>query len=398
VNSVANKEMELEFDKEMDSLLRKTGEGGRSVLVGDKPDEKPKVHLDADQLSAFAENAMPEKSRALYMSHLADCDRCRRVLSGLIMLNAEAEPVEERVVAPVISPAAIEPWYRRLLLPNLAYVMGGLVLVFGGLIAFTVFQSDQNRESLSQVASEAPAARGPMFEDAQSVTDQMANSNAVSAVANKPAMAQSANASANASNTASNSMAVGADSDKLKKESTREEKAKIALDGVRTADSSGGVAASPPPAMAAPKGETTEAITDKAAEAESKDDKAKAKSLSTKKAEDLELNARQVQNPPRTQAGGVAKSTPGPSRNEAQNFPNRANNTLEMYDERRVSGKGFQRRNNVWYDNSYRSQATINVRRGTDEYRKLDGGLRSIAESLDGVVVVMWSGKAYRIQ
>jgi hypothetical protein len=276
--------------------------------------------------------------------------------------------------------------------------MGGLVLVFGGLIAFTVFQSDQNRESLSQVASEAPAARGPMFEDAQSVTDQMANSNAVSAVANKPAMAQSANASANASNTASNSMAVGADSDKLKKESTREEKAKIALDGVSTADSSGGVAAPPPPAMAAPKGETTEAITDKAAEAESKDDKAKAKSLSTKKAEDLELNSRQVQNPPRTQAGGVAKSTPGPSRNEAQNFPNRANNTLEMYDERRVSGKGFQRRNNVWYDNSYRSQATINVRRGTDEYRKLDGGLRSIAESLDGVVVVMWSGKAYRIQ
>src|SRR5690349_3677441 len=104
--------MELEFDKEMDSLLRKTGEASRGVLVGDKPDEKPKIHLDADQLSAFAENAMPEKSRALYMSHLADCDRCRRVLSGLIMLNAEAEPVEERVVAPAISPAAIEPWHR----------------------------------------------------------------------------------------------------------------------------------------------------------------------------------------------------------------------------------------------------------------------------------------------
>jgi len=127
--------MELEFDKEMDSLLRKTGEAGRGVLVGDKPDEKPKVHLDADQLSAFAENAMPEKSRALYMSHLADCDRCRRVLSGLIMLNAEAEPLEERVVAPAISLSAIEPWYRRLLLPDPPYVMGWLGLLFGAGLA-----------------------------------------------------------------------------------------------------------------------------------------------------------------------------------------------------------------------------------------------------------------------
>ena len=79
--------MELEFDKEIDSLLRKNGGAERGVLVGDKPGEKPKIHLDADQLSAFAENAVPEKSRALYMSHLADCDHCRRILSGLIALN-----------------------------------------------------------------------------------------------------------------------------------------------------------------------------------------------------------------------------------------------------------------------------------------------------------------------
>ena len=94
----------------------------------------------------------------------------------------------------------------------------------------------------------------------------------------------------------------------------------------------------------------------------------------------------------------MAKSTPGPSRDAQQNFPNRTDNTFELYEEKRISGKGFQRRNNVWYDNSYRGQATTNVRRGTDDYRKLDSGLRSIAESLSGVVVVMWTGKAYRIQ
>ena len=391
--------MELEFDKEMDSLLRKTGEAGRGVLVGDKPDEKPKVHLDADELTAFAENAMPEKTRALYMSHLADCDRCRRILSGLIMLNAEAEMAEERVVAPAISPATIEPWYRRLLLPNLAYIMGGLVLVFGGLIAFTVLQSS-NREAatVSQSLDSAPAARGPMLEEAQDVTDQMANSNAAVS-ANKPAMAQAANTAVNAANTASNSMAVGSGADKLRKESAPKDQPGYSLDGVDAAQPSAAapVAAAPPQPPLADKNETAESAKAVAA-AEAKDDDQKARTLSKKKANDLELNERQAQNTSRTQAGGVAKPQPGPSRNAQQNFPNRADNTFELYEEKRISGKGFQRRSNVWYDNSYRGQATTNVRRGTDEYRKLDGGLRSIAESLAGVVVVMWEGKAFRIQ
>ena len=162
--------------------------------------------------------------------------------------------------------------------------------------------------------------------------------------------------------------------------------------------------------MPAPKREDAEL--NAAAAPESKDD-AKARSISKKKAavneksdvmidsqkvQDLPIDSRQAQEVPRTQAGGVAKSTPGPSRNAQQNFPNRSNNTVELFEERRVSGKGFQRRNNVWYDLSYRSQATKNVRRGTEEYRKLDSGIRSIAENLGGVVVVMWEGKAYRIQ
>jgi hypothetical protein len=315
------------------------------------------------------------------------------------MLNAEAETAEERVVAPTISPATIEPWYRRLLLPNLAYIMGGLVLVFGGLIAFTVLQSS-NREAatVSQSLDSAPAARGPMLEEAQDVTDQMANSNAAVS-ANKPAMAQAANTAANAANTASNSMAVGSGADKLRKESAPKDQPGYSLDGADAAKPTAAApaAAAPPPPPLADKNETAESAKAVAA-AEAKDDDQKARTLSKKKANDLELNERQNQNVPRTQAGGVAKSTPGPSRNAQQNFPNRADNTFELYEEKRISGKGFQRRSNVWYDNSYRGQATTNVRRGTDEYRKLDSGLRSIAESLAGVVVVMWEGKAFRIQ
>jgi hypothetical protein len=61
-------------------------------------------------------------------------------------------------------------------------------------------------------------------------------------------------------------------------------------------------------------------------------------------------------------------------------------------------GKHFELRNGAWYDSAYRGGATTNVRRGTEEYKKLDKGLRGIADSIGGVVVVMWKSKAYRIQ
>jgi hypothetical protein len=63
-----------------------------------------------------------------------------------------------------------------------------------------------------------------------------------------------------------------------------------------------------------------------------------------------------------------------------------------------VSGKTFERKQGVWYDTTYQGRPTINVRRGTDEYNRLDGGLRSIANSLGGTVVIVWGAKAYRIQ
>jgi hypothetical protein len=63
-----------------------------------------------------------------------------------------------------------------------------------------------------------------------------------------------------------------------------------------------------------------------------------------------------------------------------------------------VSGRTFELRQGAWYDTSYRGQGTINVRRNTETYRKLDRGLRSIAENLIGTIVTVWNGKAYRIQ
>ena len=40
-------------------------------------------HLDADELSAYAENALPAAARARYTEHLADCSRCRELVVQL---------------------------------------------------------------------------------------------------------------------------------------------------------------------------------------------------------------------------------------------------------------------------------------------------------------------------
>ena len=392
--------MELEFDKEIDALMRKGG-----VAVGGLP---AGGHLDADEIAAFAENAMPERARALYMGHIADCDRCRGILSNLIAFNAEAEPEKAAAAVPVSVPLAAEtPWYRKLFLfPNLAYVMGGLVLVMGGLIGLSVFQGSLGGGSatVSQM-DESEAVRGPMAPTepgfsananrSANAANMMANAattaNSNAAMASAPTGSTNAGSSS-AANTAAQNKGIDAAS------APAPSSADLAM--ADAAKPMQPTAAPPPPAMmeAAPKdAEMAKEDDAKARSVANANEKKKVSARTAEKREELTIDGRQAQNVPRTQAGGVAKSTPGPTRDMQQNFPNRADNTYELKSQR-VGGKDFQFRNGAWYDTDYKGQPTINVRRGTDEFRKLDSGIRTVAERLSGVVVVVSGAKAYRIQ
>ena len=393
--------MELEFDKEIDALMR-----GGGVSVGGTP---AGGHLDADEISAFAENAMPERSRALYLAHFADCDRCRKILSNLIALNAEAEPEKAATAIPVYAPAATEtPWYRRLFLfPNLAYVMGGLVLLLGGLIGLSVFQSSlgDGSMSVSQVG-ESDSMRGPMAQTEPGfAANANASANTANAVSNATVSAANSNASVaiqqqSAANAASNPTGSAArPTDEVATAAPAPSTSDVTMADAPAAKPMQPTNAPPPPPMA--ESAAKEAELAKADDAKAKmvaqDNEKKVAARTAKKQEGLSKDGVNLQTVPRTQAGGAAKPTPGPTRDMQQNFPNRADNTYEMRS-RRISGKDFQFRDGAWYDTSYKGQQTTNVRRCTDEYRKLDGGIRSIAESLTGVVVVVSGGKAYRIQ
>jgi len=66
---------------------------------------------------------------------------------------------------------------------------------------------------------------------------------------------------------------------------------------------------------------------------------------------------------------------------------------------RSVGGRRFKRQGNAWVDAKFKSSmSTRNVARGSEDFEKLDSGLRSIANQLSGEVIVVWKGKAYRIR
>src|SRR5436190_10322714 len=132
--------MELEFDKEIDAILRKERSGIGAATATDG-------HLDADTIAAFAENALPEKTRLLFVEHFADCDRCRKQLSFVAQMNKDETTA---AAAPKIEPVveAAIPWYQSWFkAPNLALAMGALVLAFGGILGYMALQQKQLNQS-----------------------------------------------------------------------------------------------------------------------------------------------------------------------------------------------------------------------------------------------------------
>jgi hypothetical protein len=394
--------MDLEFDKEMDALLRKAA--GRGVLVGDKP----KDHLDADTVAAFAENALPAKSRTIYTQHLAECDPCRVSLANLISMNAAAEPAIAAVAAPV--PAVSIPWYRKLFLaPNLAYVMGGLVLVFGGLFGLIVLQRSYSGDTaMLSKAEEAPATQNApaRAEGANSLYSSNANSNAASNVSGEiPRSVGVADQPMTESNTAATAAPApppAISTDNAAAAAPAKDQPVDLLDKDKSA------AAGQPVAKEAPKRE--------------EDEKARDLKLAATEQEARKQNANEVnifRNSQQNQmTPGAGNKTVGPSRNDVQRdnraYDNRPSDDLLQRSKkadkpaamaegfanskRSVGGKTFELKQGAWYDTAYANQKTKNVRRASDDYRKLDGGLRSIADTLGGTVVIVWNGKAYRIQ
>jgi hypothetical protein len=383
--------MELEFDKEIDAILRK-GRDSRGVLVGDDPAE-PKKHLDADTIAAFAENALPASARLLYTEHFADCDRCRGQLSQAIVLNREADAAAASTIwPPVEKKTADTPWYSRIFrTPSLALATGSLVLVFAAALGFLVLQrqgENAANNAMMSRSAEPEAGQGSYYTGEPSA----ANTNAPPAAntaANAPAQthAEAPSTSTSASNTSS-TISSG-DTAKLppaeEKEAEDRKSNNYLLDGVTTSapKPAAPAGAGAPPPIDQPKAEIDET---RAGADDSKDKDLARRDEASRSRMDREAMPEALKKVGPTRAGPL------------QNQSNQVNNAYgEMSVTRNVGGKTFTNRNGAWYDTAYSGQSPTLLRRGSDEFKKLDSGLRSIAGQLYGTVIVLWKGKAYRI-
>lgn len=379
--------MELDFDKEIDALLRQTARSGNVVS------NQTAMHLDADEISAFAANALPEKTRQQYVAHLADCDNCRKNLSNLIALNAEQESeiIHAAREKQFVADAAPIPWYQKLFaVPNLVYTLGALVLVFSGLAIFTVLQNggDSRNAEVSQTYDKQPAGGGKgMSSDGDAVpTSESYSSNMTS---NTASMNLSAGNTMSASNTAmpsapmmanSNMAAMNREPEKdLKAESRADKSLTEPLDLTKTENPTIAGAPVPPPAK----------------ENNFELDGAEQKQQPAP----TTLSQRQMENLPKPKS---VQSAPSGALRRAEDKNKKLSESEDDAQLRRettsVGGKNFRRENNAWVDSAYRGQATTNISRGTKEYKKLDSGLRGIVENLGGTVIVVWKERAYRIQ
>lgn len=405
--------MEFEFDKEMDSLLRRAAQGGEAVING-KPAQP--LHVDADEISLFAENALPMKARTRVVEHLADCERCRKILSNIISFNAETKS-ENVHTKEIVAGAVSIPWYKKLFaFPQIAYAMGALALVFSGVIAFLVLQNSRESQNASvaqnDMAQEKPLGAKGMNSDGETTSTEtysMSNSTATNTTTTT-----SSNTMTVTNNPAANSAVklpapMGATNppeaptvslDEAKPSTERESKSET-LAGVAAKDKSSEPA------------KKEDFVDDGPVPRQRDNDRVDSNENQKLAKQQAETQSTIVQNQVVITPGerNVQRSAPTNNRGEAgkgnittsSDAPagsDSKNKTAarKVPSKRSAGGKTFNFRDGAWYDSAYSSGSTINVRRGTEEYKRLDDGLKSIADSIGGVVVVVWKGKAYRIQ
>jgi len=394
--------MELEFDKEIDALLRKA-KRGLPAVTGAAVDR----HLDADELAAFAENALPERTRQTYVVHLADCDACREMLSSFVTTALEKAAAAAAFAAQPAPVAAVKiPWYRSLFRgSNLAYAMGGLVVLFSGFIGLLVYQNEQRDASraVSQVAETRPTPRTesemPQGFSNAAASNTAANSNSSSPIESVTKTGVAVGSANGSTSTTTN-------------EETQPE-ARTDLAPAKPASEQPLVAAAPPP-QASPQMPKDEPASTADRDVKTEKERAAGKlDDATISADTAKRKAAEDQRELQSAAKNAPSKVAGPRQQQAnaqnsvvtqgRTVDGLATGTGAMLEKkaelrRNVGGKTFEMRSGVWYDSAYGGGGTKDIKRGTEKYLKLDEGLRNIANSLGGTVVIVWDGRAYKIK
>ena len=355
------------------------------------------AHLDADELNSYAEGVAPDPARTRYAEHLADCEACRGIVVSLVQSAGAASRLE---VPEQKGGAGFWQKLRELFSPTvLGYAVPALVLTAVIGIGLLALRQQQGVQFVAQNErqAEAPSA-------AQNKADS-----GVSSAAQPQATVQDGRQSGTTAELPNEKAALEREKTQVGQELLKPDsnfsKVAPAKDAGQPAEV-GSVAdsrpyAPEPKAAAAPPAAP---VLDAGKSAElAKEAPAKREDQARDQNEEFRVQTDDVHGPNRSrsntaqsnQRGAGAVGGRGPSGMDK-------NKKAAEVETRSVMGRYFTREGDAWVDTAYEySRATVRVARGSDQFRALvadEPAIRTIAAQLDGVVIVVWKNRAYRIQ
>jgi hypothetical protein len=379
--------MKHETNNEMDLLLRRLSRR-QDAFTSDAD------HLDADELSAYAENALPNAARARYTEHLAECSQCRKLIVQLSSAGGFA-PVAE--TAKDLQPSGLRNFLASLLSPMvLRYAVPALGLVVVAAIGFFVLrQRAPSGEFVSQVQQQ-PAAASPVASPEQGVA----------AYSDRPAPGLL--------DTRDNQQSRGVTTQPERETRAKETdapppppNAAPAITGVRTeikpqeapaAKTESVTVANSAPSQPAPKPTPETAVDESKADTGERRQTTQGRAAAAPGSAIAKQTAATDSIKTENERGDLAAMSAGSSAKRIQRDGTENKDEAET---RSVAGRRFRKQRGVWVDTAYESGATTNLRRGSEQYRALiadEPAIKSIADQLDGEIIVVWKGRPYKIR
>jgi hypothetical protein len=358
-------------------------------------------HLDADELNSYAEGVLPAPARARYTEHLADCERCRRIVLGLTQTAGATRPYE---ALPKHSKSDF--WHKVAAFfsaPVLRYGVPALALT--AVIAISMIALRQQRRSefvaQNQPATSPATSSEPRQSELRSTTESPATpQRAIEPKANadssglKKDLQTDKNALDQVPSTPTGS--------NLTKEAPAKDLAKSGQTGSVGALSPSFAPEPPPPPRAQLEPSEANKIK-RTSNEETAEREDQTRQRQPMKDQPIDATAPQVA----SKTGAATSNNRGiqelrvESANESRSGGRDKKESREGVETRKVSGRHFRHQWNAWIDTGYdSSRATINVARGSEQFRSLvadEPGIRAIAEQLGGEVIVVWKGRTYRI-
>ena len=376
--------MRQETNNEIDLLLRRLSRGQRATAA----DGDLSNHLDADELNSYAENALPAAARARYTEHLAECSRCREIV---VQLSSAAGVVVAEEPSRVAAPWGVRKFLASLFSPMvLRYAVPALGLIVVAVIGLTVFRRERPGSSSPEMVATSRQAESPAIagdtKPAEGFLDNQDKSPGVVAVSPEPRRGRTE--AEPPAPIATPAAAANTPADAVKEAPV----AKVESTAVATA--------APPPAAPKPA-ETSDEVRKQEAEEQKKlAQERPAASPQTERERDFQAGAN---------VGSVASTRRAAKRaDSAQDRGAAAPMPLQLGDKdkndeetRTVAGRRFRKQRGIWVDTAYAGGATVDLTRGSEQYRSLvadEPEIKKIAEQLDGQIIVVWKGRVYKIR